>query len=66
MKVIRNNSIPFEGCSHFTSSVTLGTFDGVHIAHRQILKKLINEADKRGNKAIVVESRIEAIQSYRV
>jgi len=54
MKVIKNNSIPFDVCSELKSSVTLGTFDGVHIAHRQILRKLIKEADKRGNEAVVV------------
>ena len=47
-----------QGISHFKSSentaITIGTFDGVHIGHRRILERLINNAKKNGNKSMVL------------
>lgn len=34
--------------------VTIGTFDGVHIGHQKILKKLINTAQKEGKKSVLL------------
>lgn len=51
MKVIRD-------LKNFTSSkntiVTIGTFDGVHVGHQKILKKLVAESKKRELHAVVV------------
>ncbi|MEO0570742.1 MAG: bifunctional riboflavin kinase/FAD synthetase [Bacteroidota bacterium] len=47
-----------QGISQFNSlantAITIGTFDGVHIGHRQILKRLINNAKKTGLKSTVL------------
>jgi len=47
-----------QGISQFNSSentaITIGTFDGVHIGHRRILERLINNAKKRGAKSTVL------------
>ncbi len=34
--------------------VTLGTFDGVHLGHRTIISRLLDKAQKRETKAVVV------------
>ncbi|MEM9647958.1 MAG: bifunctional riboflavin kinase/FAD synthetase [Bacteroidota bacterium] len=38
----------------FQTAVTIGTFDGVHIGHRKILKRLINNAKAEGLKSAVL------------
>ncbi len=52
MKVIRDlNNIPPEFRDAY---VTIGNFDGVHLGHIPILKKLIDEAHKESRKALVI------------
>ena len=52
MKVIRSlEQIPGEFRDAF---VTIGNFDGVHLGHVPILKKLIEEAHKENRKAVVI------------
>ena len=34
--------------------VTIGTFDGVHFGHQQIIQKLVSEAKKAGKKSLVL------------
>ncbi|MGY8909031.1 MAG: bifunctional riboflavin kinase/FAD synthetase [Flavobacteriales bacterium] len=34
--------------------VTIGTFDGVHFGHQQIIDKLVSEAKKAGKKSVVL------------
>jgi len=36
------------------SYVTIGTFDGVHVGHQQIIRDLVNEAHSRNNIAVVL------------
>ncbi|WP_425390907.1 bifunctional riboflavin kinase/FAD synthetase [Ekhidna sp.] len=36
------------------SVVTIGTFDGVHIGHQTILKRLVSEAKKHNGKSILI------------
>jgi riboflavin kinase/FMN adenylyltransferase len=36
------------------SVITIGTFDGVHIGHRAILKKLVNSAEKEGLHSVLL------------
>ena len=47
-----------QGISQFNSSentaITIGTFDGVHIGHKRILERLINNAKKTGTKSTVL------------
>ena len=47
-----------QGISEFNKSdatiVTIGTFDGVHVGHQTILKRLINNAKKEGLKSAVL------------
>ena len=59
MKVYRNYKPDKENCGLIEHSMlqtvaTLGTFDGVHIGHRQILEKVIVEAKKANVNAIVL------------
>jgi len=52
MKVIRSlEKIPDEFRDAF---VTIGNFDGVHLGHVPILRKLIEEAHKENRKAVVI------------
>ena len=34
--------------------VTIGTFDGIHIGHKKILKNLISTANKEGKKSVLL------------
>lgn len=34
--------------------ITIGTFDGVHLGHQAIFKKMIGEASKNGGKTVVI------------
>lgn len=34
--------------------ITIGTFDGVHLGHRKILEKVVNQAKKAGLKSVVL------------
>lgn len=36
------------------TAITIGTFDGVHIGHRKILERLINDAKKSGLRSLVL------------
>ncbi len=36
-----------------TSIITIGTFDGVHIGHQEIIKNLVKSANKKGNKSLI-------------
>lgn len=36
------------------SVVTIGNFDGVHRAHREIFKRVLAEADREGKKSVVI------------
>ena len=51
MKIIR--SIAAFDSSEKTI-VTIGTFDGIHIGHKKILKNLINTAKKEGKKSVLL------------
>jgi len=37
-----------------TSIVTIGTFDGVHIGHQEIIKSLVNNSVKNDNKSVIL------------
>ena len=52
MKIIRNiDNIP----ENLTGSiVTIGNFDGIHLGHREILRKLVREARERNKKSVVI------------
>lgn len=43
----------FKGISHQTV-ITIGTFDGVHLGHRKILERLINDAKSSGLRSTVL------------
>ena len=47
-----------QGISQFkfseNTAITIGTFDGVHIGHKRILERLINNAKKTGTKSTVL------------
>ncbi|UOY08396.1 bifunctional riboflavin kinase/FAD synthetase [Muricauda sp. SCSIO 64092] len=40
--------------SHKNTAITIGTFDGVHIGHKRILERLINNAKNTGTKSTVL------------
>ena len=40
--------------SNITSIVTIGTFDGVHLGHQEIIKKLISNSKKSGNESVIL------------
>ncbi len=52
MKIIRNiDNIP----ENLTGSiVTIGNFDGIHLGHREIFRKLVREARERNKKSVVI------------
>ncbi|HBU77996.1 MAG TPA: riboflavin biosynthesis protein RibF, partial [Muricauda sp.] len=52
METIHNIS-DFKDIPHHTV-VTIGTFDGVHLGHRQILQRLTNSAKNTGLKSTVL------------
>ena len=37
-----------------TSIVTIGTFDGVHIGHKEIIKNLIENAHRKNDKSVIL------------
>jgi len=37
-----------------TSIVTIGTFDGVHIGHQEIIKNLVRNANSNNNKSVIL------------
>jgi len=43
-----------EPCTFFHPIVTMGTFDGVHLGHQALLKKLRQRADETGGEAVVI------------
>ena len=53
MKVYRYFS-PTEKCKGLKTTITLGTFDGVHIGHRYILDKVISNAEKSEEQSAVI------------
>ena len=53
MKVYRDFA-PTERCKDINTTITLGTFDGVHIGHRYILDKVISNARKSKELSAVV------------
>lgn len=38
----------------FRTTITLGTFDGIHIGHRHVVQEVLSEARKKGEKALIV------------
>ena len=51
MKLARHiNEIPFNK----DSTLTVGTFDGVHLAHQKIIKEVVALARKRNSRSVVV------------
>lgn len=53
MKICRGVS-PADTCCGLKTTVTLGTFDGVHIGHRYILNKVISNAEHSGEQSAVI------------
>ncbi len=49
MKYFKNQNCKFD-----KPVITMGTFDGVHLGHQQLLKKLKKEADKLEKKSVVI------------
>lgn len=50
MKIIRELS----GFKLDKSVITIGTFDGVHLGHQRLIKKVVSEAKSHGYKSVVV------------
>ncbi|WP_274474836.1 bifunctional riboflavin kinase/FAD synthetase [Mangrovimonas aestuarii] len=43
-----------DGAYHSPTVLTIGTFDGVHIGHQKIVKRLVAEANRMGLKSVVL------------
>ncbi len=58
MKIIFNSLEITHSIFEFKTSqktiVTIGTFDGVHIGHQKIIKKLVEEAQTSGKKSVLL------------
>lgn len=51
MKVYRNlDTLP----PFIKAVVTIGTFDGVHLGHQQIIKQLLNESEATGGESVLI------------
>ncbi len=50
MKIIRELS----GFKLDKSIITIGTFDGVHLGHQRLIKKVVSEAKSYGYKSVVI------------
>jgi riboflavin kinase / FMN adenylyltransferase len=51
MKVYRNlDTLP----PFISAVVTIGTFDGVHLGHQQIIKQLLNESEVTGGESVLI------------
>ena len=51
MEIVQNLS---EFSSTKPSFITIGTFDGVHIGHQQIIKRLVDEAAKNQCNSVLL------------
>ena len=51
MKIVKNTS---QFSSDEQTYVTIGTYDGVHFGHQQIIEKLVSEAKKAAKKSVVL------------
>ncbi len=58
-RAVKKNMIVFDGIQSITQDyrdvfVTIGNFDGVHLSHQHICRKLAAEAGKAGRKSLVI------------
>lgn len=51
MKILKNLS---DYASNSKSFITIGTFDGVHIGHQKVLQKLVQSANKKNAKSVLL------------
>ena len=51
-----NDTIPATNCSEINdyNVITMGTFDGVHIGHQELIRKVIERARKNNGRAYVI------------